>query len=121
MLDNGSIKITRYNGNDKIVDIPSEIDGHKVTEIGNSAFIFKPIEQINVPEGVTSIGSQTFLYCTNLTTVHLPSTVKELDDCVFAHSAVKDINLDAVESVKGDSLADTPWLGEQKKLSPSLP
>lgn len=60
---NGTITITdcyEYTKATKI-EIPSEIDGKKVTNIGNGAFSgIKTLEKITIPYGVTSIGEHGF-------------------------------------------------------------
>ena len=38
LLDNGTAEITKYTGSATKLAIPSEIDGKKVTSIGDSAF-----------------------------------------------------------------------------------
>lgn len=48
------------------VDIPDELDGHKVTAIGDYAFMgCEHIEDINIPESVTAIGDSAFYLCHN--------------------------------------------------------
>ena len=48
------------------VEIPDELDGHKVTAIGDYAFMgCEHIENINIPESVTAIGDSAFYLCHN--------------------------------------------------------
>ncbi len=35
VLDDGTVKMTKYTGNAEIIDIPGEIDGRKVKQIGS--------------------------------------------------------------------------------------
>lgn len=45
------------------VEIPDELDGHKVTAIGDYAFMgCEHVENINIPESVTAIGNSAFYY-----------------------------------------------------------
>lgn len=62
--------ITKYNGTDAVVNIPSEINGTPVTTIGNAAFRDSSVTSVTIPASVTEIGSNAFAGCTNLTSVH---------------------------------------------------
>ena len=63
----GTIK--KYNGNDTVVNIPSEINGTPVTTIGNAAFRDSSVTSVTIPASVTEIGANAFAGCTNLTSV----------------------------------------------------
>src|SRR5262245_38517099 len=66
--DNGAITITGYAGSDRVVAIPSSINGHPVTKIGNLAFVGRAdLTSVTIPESVTSIGNLAFERCTGLT------------------------------------------------------
>ena len=64
----GTIK--KYNGNDAVVNIPSEINGTPVTTIGNAAFRDSSVTSVTIPASVTEIGANAFADCTNLTSVN---------------------------------------------------
>lgn len=64
----GTIK--KYNGNDAVVNIPSEINGTPVTTIGNAAFRDSSVTSVTIPGSVTEIGANAFAGCTNLTSVN---------------------------------------------------
>ena len=64
----GTIK--KYNGNDAVVNIPSEINGTPVTTIGNAAFRDSSVTSVTIPASVTEIGNNAFADCTNLTSVN---------------------------------------------------
>lgn len=64
----GTIK--KYNGNDAVVNIPSEINGTPVTTIGNAAFRDSSVTSVTIPGSVTEIGANAFADCTNLTSVN---------------------------------------------------
>ena len=63
----GTIK--KYNGNDAVMNIPSEINGTPVTTIGNAAFRDSSVTSVTIPDSVTEIGANAFAGCTNLTSV----------------------------------------------------
>lgn len=65
----GTIK--KYNGNDAVVNIPSEINGIPVETIGNAAFQDNTtITSVTIPASVTEIGANAFAGCTKLTSVN---------------------------------------------------
>ena len=86
VLDSGTVKITKYNGNAEKVDIPKTIEGKSVTSIGESAFInCKNLTSITIPNSVTKIGMTAFLGCSNLTGVTLPNGLTEINYGIFEY------------------------------------
>lgn len=87
--EDGTVTITRYIGYGGDVIIPAEINGKKVTAIGNTfgetgAFQgCTAITSVVIPDGVTEIQDNAFQSCTNLTTVTIPASVKLLRNCAF--------------------------------------
>ena len=99
--------LVRYFGSDSKVDIPTELGGKPVTEIGEWAFAYyssltevtipKSVTSIRafafrscssltkaiIPEGVTSIGDSAFLYCSSLTEVTIPKSVTSIEYFAF--------------------------------------
>ena len=62
--------ITKYNGTDTVVVIPSTISSWPVTKIGEAAFQDNTtITSVTIPGSVTEIGANAFAGCTNLTSV----------------------------------------------------
>lgn len=63
----GTIKIIKYSGEEKTIIIPDEIDGIKVTGIGEWAFDQSPnLESVTVGENITQISSRAFQDCKSL-------------------------------------------------------
>lgn len=80
--DRGTIK--HYNGNASNVNIPNEINGIKITSIGDSVFRnCKCLTSISIPNGVTSIGNYTFDGCNALTNMSIPNSVTSIGDYAF--------------------------------------
>ena len=79
------IVIYGYNGEETEVQIPAEIDGMSVTEIGEKAFYINSfLIEVNLPDSVAEIGSSTFLSCTSLTKVDLPDGLNKIGMCAFS-------------------------------------
>ena len=65
-------------------DIPAELDGYRVTSIGEEAFYdLINLETVSIPEGVTRIGTKAFYGCRALKSVTIPEGVTAIDGCAF--------------------------------------
>ena len=83
-LDDGTLEITKYAGNSATCVIPGEINGKKVTEIGDSTFKgCTELTSITIPDGVIGIGNNAFSGCTSLETVTIPASVTYVRDSAF--------------------------------------
>ena len=96
VLDDGTVSITRYeyyNNNATTVNIPSEIDGKKVTSIGDNAFNYSsqmtggssPLTTVVIPDGVTTIGEYAFSNCNVLKSVTIPESVTSIGERAFSN------------------------------------
>ena len=75
-LEDGTLRITVYNGREQFVEIPSEICGSKVTEIGEGAFARNcQIEEVIIPDSIVRIGRAAFSVCLSLKKIHIPDSV----------------------------------------------
>lgn len=79
--DNG--KIIAYYG-DNIVDIPAEIDGVQIYEVGEKAFFDLDILTVYINEGVVVIGTSAF-EGSNVTDVIIPKSIDYINDRAFAN------------------------------------
>ena len=77
----GTIK--KYNGNDAVVNIPSEINGTPVTTIGNAAFRYSSVTSVTIPDSVTFISDSAFAYCSSLTNISIPNSVTAIGSFAF--------------------------------------
>ncbi len=74
VLDDGTASITKYSGNETALVIPSEINGYKVTRIGEYAFCWcESLTCVTIPDSVTSIGWGAFENCENIKQVYIDS------------------------------------------------
>ncbi|MEI7535123.1 MAG: leucine-rich repeat domain-containing protein [Verrucomicrobiae bacterium] len=82
--NSGAITITGYNTNGGLnVVIPATTNGYPVTSIGNDAFEYSTITNVTIPNSVTNIGFQAFLFCFSLTGIIIPNSVTSLGDEAF--------------------------------------
>ena len=85
ILDDGTAEISRYLNNSEIVSIPDELDGIRVTGIGDYAFSgCDSLTGITVPESVTRIGDHVFSDCVLLSSVMIPDSVTSIGNSTFA-------------------------------------
>ncbi len=92
----GTVKITKYTGNEQTVSIPSSINGKKVTIIGAAAFYSKTsIQTVIIPDTVTDLETGAFMYCRNLTKITLGSSIKTIGDCAFESCSFTEIKIPA--------------------------
>ena len=76
VLEDGTIEIKQYLGQDEEVEIPTELDGYVVTSIGVDAFAAKNnIISIELPEGITSVNELAFEGCDNLERISFPESI----------------------------------------------
>ena len=85
LLEDGGARITDYDGEDAELTVPDELDGHAVREIGEEAFRFCDMTSITLPDGLTSIGDESFYGCTSLTSVTLPDSLTSIGDSAFSN------------------------------------
>lgn len=83
VLEDDTIKITDFDDSVTEVEIPAEIDGKKVTAIGNKAFFNAKITSVNIPDSVVSIGDEAFYECKNLVSVSIPDGVVSIGGSTF--------------------------------------
>ncbi|MBP1542456.1 MAG: leucine-rich repeat domain-containing protein, partial [Oscillospiraceae bacterium] len=84
VLSDGTIQIIDYTGSAVILEIPSEIEGYRVTAIRNSAFYnCDNTTDIIVSDGVTTIDDYAFVDCDNLKCITISDSVTEIGEGAF--------------------------------------
>ena len=106
--------IDSYKGVDTEVVIPSQLDGHTVSAISSGAFFFEmDIEKVTIPDTVTSIGKEAFVYCESLTELDLGKGVTEIGDHSFYDCDLRKLVIpDSVQSIGTTSFGDNKHLTE---------
>ena len=109
-------KITKYLGAATTVAVPAKINGYAVKAVNLNANreLAKRITAVAIPEGVETVGEMNDMYA--LTSISLPSTLKEIDDYAFAHDHALSGRLvlgNNVESVGSQAFYDTGYISVQ--------
>ena len=82
-INNNEVTITKYIGNEPVVEIPTTIENCPVVTIGEEAFKEnKVITSVSIPDGIT-LESAVFMDCSKLKTVRLPSDLKCIPKWLF--------------------------------------
>ncbi len=97
----GTAEITGFEGVSMTLKIPSEIDGYKVTKIGNSAFSRATnAYRVIIPEGVTDIEDFAFDGAYSIESVILPNSLESIGAYAFRTCPIKSITIpDNVKSI----------------------
>lgn len=78
-LDDGTVEISKYVGNDCDVTIPDEIDGKRVTSIGKGAFENNiSIKNVEMSNNILSIYDGAYYNCQSLETIKLSNSLTEI-------------------------------------------
>ena len=105
----GTVVISGWKGADKEIVIPDEIDGRKVTTIGNWAFSHcEGLTSIKIPDSVTTIGDEAFSDCKGLTTIVIPDSVTSIGNQAFKRcSSLTSIELsDSLTTIGHEAFSD---------------
>lgn len=84
----GRTIITKYNGKEANVELPAEIEGTPVCEVGFYCFEANyQLESVTLPETVDIIGEGAFMDCASLSQINIPANLKEVQRGAFVGCA----------------------------------
>ena len=119
VLADGTIKLTKYNGSDSEVIIPTVIDEKSVTVLGEALFkANRTMTSVTIPEGITKIENSAFENC-RIIAVKLPSTVTKLGANAFYNCAkLETVGLPRTVTTIGErAFHGTKWIETLKKTA----
>ena len=93
----GTITITKYTKTEAVttINIPSTIEGKKVTQLGVQSFIRAKADNIVIPNTVTTLDYGVFQYST-IKTITIPNSVIQMKNSLFAYATnLESANIDA--------------------------
>lgn len=93
--DDGTATITGYTGSETMLTVPKELDGHRVTAIGERAFFrCEFLTSVMLPDGLSSIGEGAFLRCSSLTKIVIPDSLTSIGAYAFSDcTSLTDISI----------------------------
>ncbi len=84
VLPDGTAEVVEYYGSKTKVSIPSKLDGYTVTSVGTNVFLYNSdITSVTVPNTVTNIAEMAFLGCESLKNISLPSSIERIGYAAF--------------------------------------
>lgn len=87
-LDGNNAVIKKYTGSATTLQIPAQLGGHTVTQIGDWAFFNNDVlTNITVPETVTSFGELSFSNCESLVEINFPENLSVIGQGAFSSSS----------------------------------
>lgn len=94
---------SQYTGGPEL-EIPSEIDGQRVTAISDNCFRYcDALTTVTIPDTVTEIGSGAFFDCDSLRGVKIPVSVEYIgDDAFFSCSSLEAVSVPASVTYIGE-------------------
>lgn len=76
-------------------------EGSQLQTVGKNAFYFCPAQEYVLPDTVTSIGEEAFMY-SGILSFAVPSKVKKIEKNLFYHSSLESITFNQTETDIGD-------------------
>lgn len=102
--ENGCLTLTKYNGEETEVTIPSNVNGMVVDTVGYDAFEYmSDLTKVTIPETVKTVDDYAFFACWSLENIVIPDSVEYISKNAFQYTKFYRDNSDAFMIV-GDGL-----------------
>ena len=100
-VDDGTLCVAAYTGDESVVEIPASVDGIPVTVVADGIFRGHPeLTEVRLPDCVTDLGEFVFDGCENLRRLKLPASLERLWGYTFVRSGLEEVVLpDGVRSI----------------------
>lgn len=106
--ENDEAIITSYTGKEKVLNIPEQLEGHTVVELGSRCFQMNDsLNEAYVPSSVQKMADRVFANCSKLKKVELAEGVTSIGlNCFFCCYRLKELNFpDSVTFIGSSPLA----------------
>lgn len=97
VYEGGEVEIVEYNGQERNIVIPTELDGNTVTLIGDEAFSYYEMESLTIPAGIR-VNGRAFQYCEIEKLLSLPVGI-QIGIRAFEYASLPDTVLIPEEAV----------------------
>lgn len=98
-LTNSTITDIKNNAFYCCNDLTNVVLPQGIRSINEEAFCGCGIKNIQIPDGVTSLGKNVFSSCTNLTNVELPKSLTQIGCDAFQYTKIKELDLSNLTSL----------------------
>ena len=93
-IRDGEAVLTGYEGEDKVLNVPAEVEGIPVTCIGKTSISSSGLREVTIPEGVRKLERKAFYFCYDLQKITLPGSVEVVgDNIIYQCIALKEVIL----------------------------
>ena len=107
-VDDGTLCVSGYMGNEAVVEVPAEADGLPVTVIGDGLFSgHAELTELKLPDGITDLGEFILDGCVNLRQLQLPAALERFWGYTFVRCGLEELTIpDGVRSIPSTFLLD---------------
>ena len=111
VMENGNARIVAFSGPEEFIEIPSEIDGYKVTEIGDNAVNCFTTTELIIPDTVEKMGTQALYNCHLVTRLTMPISAITEEDSLHGLENLNELILTegTGKAVDYEYTWQTPW------------